>query len=120
MAYRIAGDYRSALAEAMEAEKRGYTWRESEQETKNVIEIINQLGEDPAVVLTEKDAEELESLLRVTQTNPNYLEAWIYLATTYANLGQFEKADEAAQKVIEIDPSLTPRVKEFLKTLPQK
>jgi len=41
------------------------------------------------------------------------------LAASYANIGEFDKAREAAKKTSEIDPSLAPQIEEFLKSLPK-
>jgi len=110
MAYKIAGQDQLAKEETIKAGEVGYAWRDNIEEIKRVIEIYGALGDD----------EELLPLyLKATELAPNNAQFWAALAATYANLGQFKEAAQAAQKVIAVDPTLAPQVEKFLKALPQ-
>lgn len=110
MAYRIAGQNQLAKQELIKAEETGYFWRDDIEEIKKVITIYDALGDDEGL---------LPIYLKAVELEPENAELWAELAAVYANLGQFGKAAEAAQKVIEIDPQQAPKVQSFLKNLPQ-
>ena len=74
-----------------------------------------QLGDNHEIL--GKDSELVSLYKEILDEQPENAEIWAYLAAAYANLGDNEKAREAAQKVIILDPSLRPRVEEFLKEL---
>ncbi|MFH1575618.1 MAG: O-antigen ligase family protein [Candidatus Nealsonbacteria bacterium] len=111
MAYSIAGQNQLAKEEVIRAGEYNYAWRNNIEDLRKVIEIYNDLGDDNGLVSLYLQA--MESM------GTNDAQLWAELAAVYANLGQFDKASEAAQKVIAIDPSLSSRVEKFLKALPQ-
>lgn len=117
--YRFTGDYELALIEAKKAKENGYYWPNRSEDVKSIIQIANALGVDPYSIIAENDIEMMNIMLKVLNDDPNDYVAWFYLATSYANLGQYEKAREAAQKVIEINPDLTSNVEKFLESLPR-
>ena len=41
------------------------------------------------------------------------------LAVAYANLGQFDKARESAEKALELNPDFAEEIEEFLRQLPE-
>ena len=72
------------------------------------------------IYLSVNDYESLIPLyLRAIELDPSDAEFWANLAASYANTGRIKEAREVAQKVIEINPDLAPKVQEFLKSLPQ-
>jgi len=108
MAYKGMGRYNEALNKVKDAEGAGYNWKETLDDFYRVIDIYQFLGDDQSLVsLYEEQLNE----------HPNNVELWASVAASYANLGQLEKARQAAQKVIEINPDLAPGVEEFLKNL---
>ncbi|MFH1423676.1 MAG: O-antigen ligase family protein [Candidatus Nealsonbacteria bacterium] len=122
LAYQINGDYQQAIAEVKKAQKNGYNWPADPQSTERVIDIINSLGGDTLKFLAEDDREMIEYCLKLLKVNPGNMPQhviWSYLAASYANLGQFDEARQSAQKVIELNPDLAPKVQEFLKSLPR-
>ncbi|MFQ6049995.1 MAG: tetratricopeptide repeat protein, partial [Candidatus Paceibacterales bacterium] len=110
MAYKMTGRYEEALKKVKEAEEVGYNWKGNLNDLKTVAEIYQILGDDLHLVSLYQEAIEI---------HPENAELWASLAASFANLGEIEKAKEAAQKVMEIDPSLTPKIEEFLKSLSQ-
>jgi len=110
-AYKIAGQNELAKEEVILAKKFGYNWLGNITDLNRVIEIYNTLGDDESL---------LSLYLQAVELSPQDAQVWAGLAATYANLGQFEKAIEAAQKIIEIDPQQASQVQNFLKNLPQQ
>ena len=110
MAYKNVGLYQKALEKIKEAEDLGYNFKENLDDLKRVIEIYQALKDDQNLVLLYQEALKLQ---------PNDAQLWANLAASYANLGMFEEAKTAAKKVMEIDPSQSSRVEEFLKSLPE-
>lgn len=110
MAYGITGQYQLAKEETIEAEEKGFKWKENLTELKRAIDIYLALNDDAGLV---------PLYLKAIELNPTDSQLWASLAASYANLGQYEKARESAMRVIEINPDLRPKVEEFLKSLPQ-
>ena len=110
MVYKAAGLNAQALGKIKEAQGLGYNWKENLEDLKRVIEIYQALGDDQNLILLYQKAIEFDS------KNASF---WANLAASYANLGEYEKAKEAAKKVEELDPNLAPKVEEFLKSLPE-
>lgn len=110
MAYKIAGQNQLAKEELVKTEELGYDWHNNLERLKEAIKIYNALGEDNNL---------LPLYLKATDLAPNDAQFWAALAATYANLGQFDEAAKAAQKVIELNPDLAPKVEKFLEALPQ-
>jgi len=54
---------------------------------------------------------------RLSQLEPNNPKVWVNLATIYSQLGDNDKAIEAAQKSAEIDPSMKDAAEEFIEKL---
>jgi len=111
MAYQIAGQNQLAEEEVVKAKEGGYTWWDNIEEIKRAIEIYSALGDDEG---------SLPLYLKAVELEPENAQLWAELAATYANLGQFVKAGEAAQKVIELDPQQASKVQSFLKDLPKQ
>ncbi len=108
LTYKIVGEYELALAEAGEAEKLGYNWKQSLNDLKQIIEIYKTLGDNDALLpLYEKG----------TELDPKDVQFWSSLADLYAGLGEREKAKQAAEKILELRPDLTEQIQEFLKNL---
>ncbi|XOB40740.1 MAG: tetratricopeptide repeat protein [Candidatus Nealsonbacteria bacterium] len=110
MTHKTTGQYEEALQKVKDAEKAGYNWKKNVNNLRQVAEIYQVLRDDLSVLYLYQEAIEI---------HPENAEVWAGLANSYANLGQFEKAKQAAQKVIEINPDLAPEVEQFLKELPQ-
>lgn len=110
MAYSIAGEYQLAKEHIVEAEKGGFYFKDNLENLKRVINIYSVLKDD---------ANLLPLYVRATELAPSDAQTWASLAATYANLGQFDKAREAVQKVLEINPDLASQVEEFLNLLPE-
>jgi len=109
MTYRIAGQYQLAKEEIMAIAETGFNWQGNLENLKKVIDIYLALGDDAGLV---------SFYLKAIELNPDDAQIWASLAASYANLGDYEKAKEAAQHVAEIDPELQSKIEEFLKTLP--
>lgn len=109
MAYNLAGEYELAKEEIIAAEENGYNWKDSTATFNKVVEVYESLGDDAAL---------LNIFLEATEANPGNAQHWAALAAAYANLGQFNKAAEAAERVVEIDPEMAPSVEQFLTDLP--
>lgn len=108
MTYKAVGKYQDALTKIKDAEAVDYYWKNDLDDFRRVTEIYQILGDDESLLLLYQE---------VLERYPDNAELWANLAASYANLGQTDKAREAAQRVIEIDPSLRPSVEEFLKNL---
>lgn len=108
MTYKAIGRYQDALIKIKDAETFDYYWKRNLDDLQRVTEIYQILGDDENLVLLYQEA---------LEQYPNNAELWASLAASHANLGQTDKAREAAERVIEIDPSLRPSVEEFLKNL---
>jgi len=106
--YRITGKYEESLEKIKDADEFGYPWKTNSADLKSAIDVYNILA---------KDSELVSLYQEILETQPENAEIWAYLAAAYANLGDNEKAREAAQKVIILDPSLRPGVEEFLKEI---
>jgi tetratricopeptide (TPR) repeat protein len=108
IAYKNSGQLEKARQEIEEAERLGYNFKENLGELERAIEVYQALKDDKKLVLLYQEAIKIQ---------PNNYQFWANLAASYANLGEFEKAKEAALKVKELKPDLAPRVEEFLKSL---
>ncbi len=108
MFYRMTAQYESALEKIKEAGIKGYEWKQNLGDFSRVVEIYQILGDDLALVSLYQE---------VIEIHPENAELWMGLAASFANLGEIEKAKEAAFKVREIDPTLASKVEEFLKNL---
>ncbi|MFH1841406.1 MAG: O-antigen ligase family protein [Candidatus Nealsonbacteria bacterium] len=108
MAYKIAGKYQLSEEEIVKAKENGFHWEETMDYLKRVIDIYFALGDDVNLVSLYKQAIELD---------PQNTQLWAALAASYANLGQYKEAKEAANKVLEIDPELKDSVEEFLRSI---
>ncbi len=112
-AYNINGDYQLALNEVMEMYRVGYFWWMEEPERASIYQIVKK--ENPGI-LTAHYAELVEFFSgQLERGTPNRAGAWAVLYASYTNLGQFEKAKEAADRVKELNPDLIPKVEELLK-----
>ncbi len=105
MAYKITGEYDLALAKLEDAEDNGYNWKSNMFDLMNASEVYRVLQGDEGLILIYEDALKYQS---------QSAELWANLAASYANIGRMDKAREAALKVSEFDPSLLPKVEEFL------
>lgn len=108
LAYKIAEKYDLALAELKEAERLGFDWKRDQSNFNQVIDIYKGVGDSKMVISLYQLGTELFS------SNPQF---WANLADNYAAIGEKEKAKEAAEKVKELKPELTPQIDEFLKEL---
>lgn len=115
--YKLIGQYELALDELAKAELVGYNWKEDQSKIETVIAIYQALGQDPSAVNNDQNL--IELYLKTLENNPEDYRAWAGLAASYANGGQYDKAREAAQKVVEISPDLAPQIETFLSELPQ-
>jgi len=110
LAYRIAGQNQLAKEEAVNAKKTGYAWNEDLENLKKGIDIFAALDDDESLI---------PLYLKATELEPGDAQVWAGLAASYANTGRLEEAAKAAQKVVELNPDLAPKVQEFLKALPK-
>jgi len=111
MAYRATGDNKTTLEKIKEAEKAGYDWQSNIDDITKVISIYYSMGDDVSL------APLLEKALTI---QPNSSQLLAMLASSYANLGQYDKARAAATKAGQIDPNLASSVDQFIKSLPAK
>jgi adenylate cyclase len=68
--------------------------------------------------LVEMHEKAVESFKKALNKDPNYFLAWIYLATTYSQMGREEEAREAAQEVLRLHRRFN--VDEYARRLPYK
>jgi O-antigen ligase/tetratricopeptide (TPR) repeat protein len=108
MGYKITGDYQSAKEEIEKLPESDFSW--NKDNLQRAIEIYRVLGDDSGLIFLYQKILELE---------PNNAQYWAYLAASQANLGEWAKAREAAEKVTEINPELAPQVEKFLKNINQ-
>jgi len=111
MAYRAAGDNAATLEKIKEAEDAGYNWQSNIDDITKVISIYYSMGDDHSL------APLLEKALTL---QPQSSQLWAMLASSYANLKEYDKAREAAKKAGEIDPKLAKAIDQFIKSLPAK
>lgn len=111
MGYKITGNYQLAKEEVIKAKNtEGANWEINLDQLKQVIDIYRLLGDDKELV---------QLHLKAIALAPEDARLRASLAASYANLGQFDKAEEAAQKTIELNPDMAPQVEQFLKSLAQ-
>ena len=108
LAYQIAGQYQLAKTEVLEAEKYGFNWKANLDNLRRVLDIYRSLGEDKASI---------PLYLEALGQAPDDAKLWVALAVSYANLGDYQKARESAEKAAEINPDLLPEVEKFLEQL---
>jgi tetratricopeptide (TPR) repeat protein len=60
----------------------------------------------------------VESFKKALNKDPNYFLAWIYLATTYSQMGREEEARDAAQEVLRLHRKFN--VGRYARRLPYK
>lgn len=111
MIYQMRGEYEKALEKAEDAEEAGYKWKRNLNELNRVIDIYDILKDDSGLVALYQE---------VLDIHPEEAELWAGLAAAYANLGEKEKAKEAAQRAKEIDSSLAPKIEQFLSDLSEE
>ncbi|MDO8435814.1 MAG: O-antigen ligase family protein [bacterium] len=108
LTYKLNKQYDLAAAAAIKAEENGYKWRDNAENLKNVIDIYKAL----------EDFNMLKPLYeRAVELSPKDVMLWSNLADIYAAFGEREKAKEAADKILELDPSKAPEIEQFLKQL---
>ena len=94
---------------ALKAREWGHDWLNNDiNDLRDAIEIYQSLGDDKTL---------LELYQKAIELSPQDAQLWAKLAAAYANIGNYEKAREAAAKVKEINPELAPNIEEFLKQL---
>jgi len=108
LSYSTAGKYDLALEEAMKSKDLGYDWESRAEGIRQVIEIYRGLGNTDAL---------LPLYERGVQIAPEDANFWANLADLYAQLGEREKARDAAEKVLKLKPELKSQIEEFLKDL---
>ena len=110
MAYKITGQYDLALEKIKDAENAGYAWKRDLNDLTRVAEIYQAIGDNLSLISLYQEALEI---------HPQKAELWVNLAVVYADMGQFDKAKQAVQKAIELNPDLAPELEDFLKYLEQ-
>ena len=111
MSYRLMGKNELALEKVKDAQKAGPDWKNvSIVELQKMIQIYEELKDDENLIYLYGLAIELDP------TDARY---WIGSAVAHANLGQFEKARELANKALELNPSFASEIEEFLNQLPE-
>lgn len=118
LGYKITGQYQVALNEVYNAENAGYDWRDSKEDAEKVLEIYKALNRDPST-LNEDAAGTIKYLEKFLEKYTDHVDALMSIAAAYANLGMYDKARDAARKIIEVDPGRAPKVEEFLQSLPE-
>ena len=108
MAYHIAGNPQSARVAILKAEKYGFGIKDDINNLQRVIEIFRAVGDDEKLI---------GLYLKAIEFDPKNTDFWASLAASYANVGQYDKAREVVQRVIEIDHDMAPQVEQFLKSL---
>ncbi|MDO8668865.1 MAG: tetratricopeptide repeat protein, partial [Candidatus Buchananbacteria bacterium] len=109
-AYEVTGQYQLAQDSLEQAEKADFNWQEELGDIKEVIKIYAGLQDDASLV---------PIFLQAIEKAPKDVQLWAGLAASYANLGQFDKAREAVNKMVEINPDSASKAEEFLKSLQQ-
>ena len=109
MAYKYLGQYESARGKLLELKTMGYNWAENFNDLTRAIEVFEAV----------KDYEQLIPLYqRYLEFKPNDIKKWGYLAASYYQLGQFDKAKEVALLVKQRYPELAPQMGDYLNILP--
>jgi tetratricopeptide (TPR) repeat protein len=109
MAYNIAGEIPKTLESIKKAEEAGYDWKKDLTSIQRVIEIYQGLGDDSNLI---------PLYLKAIELSPKNTSYWASLASSYANIGEYQKAEEAAVKVKEIDPESAEEINNFINQLP--
>ncbi|MDO8601251.1 MAG: O-antigen ligase family protein [bacterium] len=118
LGYKIVGQYEDALGELYKSNRGGFNWRDNKDNIEKVIEVYRALGLNPSLI--NEDAQEiLKNTLKVVEADPKNFNAWFDIAVSYANLGQYDKAREAARKVVELSPKTVSAIEQFLNSLPE-
>jgi len=108
--YRILKENDLALQELKNIENLGYDWKANLDDLKKVIELYENMQDDKT----------LAALYPIAlEKDPKNAQFWAGFAVTQANLGDFQKTREYANKAVELDPSLKEKINEFLNSLPQ-
>ena len=108
--YVMEERYEEALSVIKEGEKTGFNWRENLQGFESVISIHESL----------KDYKTVSSLCReLLVFYPDNANLWLKLAISLFDSGDKEGAKEAAQKAIEINPTLNEQASDILDILLQ-
>ena len=110
LAYKFSDNYQSAKEKLLELQKMGYDWNNNSYELKQAIDILQYFKDD---------AELLPFYQKVVQLQPDDIQMRFALAATYANLGQFDEAREAAEQIKKIKPEVAADVDKFIESLPQ-
>lgn len=110
LTYKAIGKNELALEAIKDAEGVGLKWREDLGKLKKVIEIHQNL---------QNDEELIELYLLGIEKEPNNAQFYVGLGVAYANLGQFDKARESAEKALELNPDFAEEIEEFLNQLPK-
>jgi O-antigen ligase/cytochrome c-type biogenesis protein CcmH/NrfG len=109
MAYNITGNIEKSLEHITKAKENGYNWEKDTPGLEKVISIYETLGDDNKLIYLYQKAIELD---------PNNANYWAFLASSYANIGEYQRAREAAEKVKELDSSKTESINNFINQLP--
>jgi len=100
--------YELAMQELKKATELGYGWKGSLDYLKQVVDFYQKIGDIDSLIFILEDG---------VKTFPKDTYLWSSLADAYALANQKEEAREAAQKLLELDPELKPKVDKFLKAL---
>ncbi|MAF43233.1 MAG: hypothetical protein CMI54_03560 [Parcubacteria group bacterium] len=108
--YQMLGENELTSKKINDADNFGFDLKNNLDNLVEAIKILNDINDDKNLVVY---------LERALKLQPGSSQFWALLAASYANIGEFDKAREAAKKTSEIDPSLAPQIEEFLKSLPK-
>jgi O-antigen ligase len=110
MDYKASKLYEKSLGKIIDAEEAGYQWKANLTDLKKGAEVYQILENDLSLVSIYEEG---------IKNFPEDPDLWAGLATSYANVGEFDKARETIMKVKELDPTSSDKVDKFLNSLPQ-
>ena len=105
---KVNQKYELAGQEFKKATELGINWKGNLDYLKQVVDFYQKIGDVDSLIFTLEDG---------VKVFPEDTFLWSSLADAYALANQKEEAREAAQKLLELNPELKPKVDQFLKAL---
>lgn len=110
IAYKYTGNFQLAKEGILAVKEMGYNWDSDFYEINQAIDVFQALRDDETL---------LSLYQKALQLRPDDVKMWSGLIATYANLGEFDKAREAARQVKEMRPEAAAGIDEFVKSFPR-